>query len=173
MQKPLHYPLANSDSLPRWRDQLLQRLPFESAPAETYQVHYYDSFDWRLFQAGKVLTWQQRNADSQLCLHGTGDDSTRMAIHLEQEPPRFAAGLPPGQLRQELDGLLDLRALLPVATIETRSLASRWIDKEGKTRLRLYLEHHRLVQPEGKRSTLCKRIRVRSPARLCKRQQNA
>ena len=50
--------------------------------------------------------------------------------------------------------------MLPVATIETRSLAYRWIDKEGKTRLRLYLEHHRLVQPEGKRSTLCKRIRL-------------
>jgi len=160
MQKPSYYPLANSDSLPRWHDQLLQRLPLESAPPETYQVHYYDSFDWRLFQAGKILTWQQGNADSQLCLLGTGDNSTRTAIHLDQEPPGFAAGLPPGQLRQELDDLLGLRALLPVATIETHSLTSRWVDKEGKTRLRLYLEHHRLVQPGGKRSTLCKRIRV-------------
>jgi len=160
MQRPLHYQLANNESLPSWRDQLLQRLPLESAAAETCQVHYYDSFDWRLFQASKTLAWQQRNADSQLCLLGTGDNSRRTAIHLEQEPPRFAADLPPGQLRQELDGLLGLRAFLPVATIETRSLASQWIDKEGKTRLRLYLEHHRLVQPGGKRSTLCKRIRV-------------
>ena len=160
MQRPLHYPLANSDSLPRWRDQLSQRLPLESTAPEAYQVHYYDSFDWRLYQAGKLLTWQQQNADSQLCLLGTGDNSARTAIHLEQEPSRFAADLPPGQLRQELDDLLGLRAFLPVATIETRSLASRWIDKEGKTRLRLYLEHHRLVQPGGKHSTLCKRIRV-------------
>jgi len=160
MQRPSHYPLANSDSLPRWHKQLLQRLPLESAPPETYQLHYYDSFDWRLFQAGKVLVWQQRTPDSQLCLLGTGDNSTRTAIHQEQEPSRFAAGLPPGQLRQELDGLLGLRASLPVATIETRSLASRWIDKEGKTRLRLYLEQHRLIQPGGKRSILCKRIRV-------------
>jgi CHAD domain-containing protein len=160
MQKPLHYPLANKDSLPRWREQLLQHLPLEPAPPQTDRVHYYDSFDWRLFQANKVLAWHQRNADSQLCLLSAEDNSTQIAIRLEQAPSRFADELPPGQLRQELVNLLDLRALLPVATIETRSLAYRWIDKEGKTRLRLYLEHHRLVQPEGKRSTLCKRIRL-------------
>jgi CHAD domain-containing protein len=160
MRKPFHYPLADSDSLPRFREQLLQRLPFESAPPETYQVHYYDSFDWLLFQADKVLAWQQRSSDSQLCLLNSGDDSTRTAIRLEHQPPRFADELPQGQLRQELDDLLGLRAFLPVASIETRSLACRWIDKEGKTRLRLYLEHHKLVQPGGKRSTLCKQIRV-------------
>ena len=66
MLKPLHYPLKNTDSLSRWRDQLLQHLPFESDAPETYQVHYYDSFDWRLFQADKVLAWRQRNADSKL-----------------------------------------------------------------------------------------------------------
>jgi len=160
METPSYYPLANNDSLPRWRDKLLQHLPFESAPPETYQVHYYDSFDWRLFRANKVLAWQQRNNDSQLCLFSTGGDSTPTAIRLEQAPSRFADELPPGQLRQELVGLLDLRALLPVVTIETHSLPYRWVDKEGKTRLRLYLENHRLVQPGGKRSTLCKRIRL-------------
>jgi len=160
MQKPLHYPLANSDSLPGLRDRLLQHLPLESAPPETYQVHYYDSFDWRLFQANKVLAWKQQNDESQLCLLNAGDDSTGTAIRLEHEPPRFADTLPQGQLRQELNDLLELRALLPVASIKTHSLAYRWIDREGKTRLRLYLEHHRLVQPAGKHSTLCKRIRV-------------
>jgi CHAD domain-containing protein len=160
MQKPLHYPLANKDSLPRWREQLLQHLPFESDPPQTYRAHYYDSFDWRLFKANKVLAWQQRNVDSQLCLLSAGNDSAQMAIHLKQQPSRFADELPPGQLRQELVDLLELRAFLPVATIETHSLACRWIDTEGKTRLRLYLEHHRLVQPGDKRSTLCKRIRV-------------
>ena len=160
MKKPLHYPLANKDSLPHWRNQLLQHLPFESAPSETYRSHYYDSFDWRLFQANKVLVWQQRNDGSQLYLQGREDGGARIAIGLEQEPPRFANDLPPGQLRQELDELLDLRAFLPVATIETRSLPFQWIDKEGKTRLRLYLEQHRLIEAGGRRSILCKRIRV-------------
>ena len=160
MQKSLHYPLANNDSLTRWRDKLLQRLPFESAPAETYQVQYYDSFDWLLHKANKVLAWQQRDAESQLCLFSTGDDSKTATVHLERAPSRFADNLPPGPLREELTNLLDLRAFLPVAHIETRSLSYRWLDKEGKTRLRLYLEHHKLLEPGGKRSTLCKRVRL-------------
>jgi CHAD domain-containing protein len=160
MQKSLFYPLANNDSLTRWRDELLQHLRFESAPPEIYVAHFYDSFDWRLAQANKVLTWQKRNDDSQLCLYSTAGDGTQTAIRLDQTPSRFANELPPGPLRQELVDLLELRAFLPIVTIETRSLAYRWIDREGKTRLRLFLEHHKLVEPEGKRSTLCKRIRL-------------
>jgi CHAD domain-containing protein len=160
MQKSLHYPLANNDSLLRWREQLIQRLPLESSPAETWQVHYYDSFDWRLFHAGKILEWRQQNSDSQLRLYSKGDSSSGLAIPLQQQPPRFADQLPQGKLRQELDDLLDLRAFLPIADIETRSLACHWIDKEGKTRVRLFLEHHKLLQADGKRTNLCKQIRV-------------
>ncbi len=160
MQNSLHYPLGHRESLQHWRDQLLQRLPFQSSSPETYQTHYYDSFDWLLFQANEALEWQHRNTDSQLRLRSTEGKSTEFAIHLEQTPPRFADELPESQLRQHLVGLLGLRAFLPVATVETRSLPCGWIDKEGKTRLRLYLEHHKLVQPGGKRSSLCKQIRV-------------
>jgi CHAD domain-containing protein len=160
MQRSLHYPLANRDSLPRWRKQLLQRLPFESVSAETYQVHYYDSFDWRLFRADKVLQWQQRNDESLLCLHSTASEDPRTVMPLDGQPSGFANALPPGQIREELDGLLGLRALLPVVTTETRSLPCRWIDKEGKTRLRMFFDHHRLVDADGNRRTLCKEIRV-------------
>ena len=57
MKKPIHNPLANQYSLPHWPEQLLQHLPFESAPAETYSAHYYDRYDRRLYQSNKVLVW--------------------------------------------------------------------------------------------------------------------
>jgi len=160
MTHTIHYPLPGKDSLGRWRERLLQCLPFEVDAPQRYRAHYYDSFDWRLAGAGKVLEWQEGGADAYLRLYQQGDSDSTISLRFNAEPSRFVTELPDGPLKQELARLLDVRALLPIATIETRSTCFRLADAEGKTRARLYLEAHSLIQANTKRAKLGKALRL-------------
>lgn len=160
MAGSIRYPLALQDSLPRWRTRLMEILSLQADSPESYRIHYYDSFDWRLFRAGKVLKWEQRDGASRCFLHALDDDSAETSLPLADAPPRFPADLPAGKLRRQLSGLLDVRALLPVATLQARSHCLRLQDPEGKTRLRLFLEQHRLSKPDNRTRLLGKQIRV-------------
>ncbi len=160
MASRLQYPLPSKDNLRRWRERLLESLPLEAESPEQYRIHYYDSFDWRLFRAGKALKWEQRNGDSRCCLCSLGDAGTAVSMPLKQAPPRFSADLPAGRLQQRLNGMLAPRALLPVASVETHSQCLRLSNKEGKTLARLFLEQHKLIGPDAGSRTLDKQIRL-------------
>ncbi len=144
----------------RWRERLLELVPLETDSPEQYRIHYYDSFDWRLFRAGKAFTWEQRNGDSRCSLYSLGGANTATSIPLPEAPPRFAADLPAGRLRERLNGLLAPRALLPVASVEVRSQCLRLSNKEGKTLARLFLEQHKLIRPDDGKRALDKQIRL-------------
>ncbi|MCO6413324.1 MAG: CHAD domain-containing protein [Thiogranum sp.] len=156
----LTYPLPKQDSLPRWRQTLLDRLPLHADAADRYRLHFYDSFDWRLFMAGKLLEWREHNGVSELCLHDSGNDVTALTTRLDRPPPRFAADLPAGRLQRQLDKLLGVRALLPLTCVDVRSQCFRLIDEEGKTRVRLFLEQLRLAGSGGHGRILAKRLRL-------------
>jgi len=149
MASAVRYPLPPQDSLPRWRQRLMEQLKLQADNPERYRIHYYDSFDWRLFRAGKALKWEQRDGDSRCYLYPLDGAETALSQPLATAPARFPADWPPGNLRRRLAALLDLRALLPVASLDTRSHCLRLEDDEGKTLVRLYLEQHRLLR-EGK-----------------------
>jgi CHAD domain-containing protein len=63
-------------------------------------------------------------------------------------PPAFVWDLPPGQLRGELEELVEMRRLLPLASLERRSEEVRLLDRRRKTVARLGLDGWR-VRPSG------------------------
>jgi hypothetical protein len=160
MASPLRYAIPFRDSLPGWRDRLLEALPLEADSPERYRIYFFDSFDWRLFRAGKALRWEERDADSRCSLSARDGGGTAVSMPLHQPPPRFPCELPEGKLRRRLESLLGPRALLPVATLATRSQCLRLTDPEGKTRARLFLEQHRLLTPDSTARPLVKQLRV-------------
>lgn len=160
MVKPLQYPLPKRDSLRRWRQRLVEDLPLQTESPEHYRVHYYDSFDWRLFHAGKALKWEQRDGDSRYCLYPLSDTGATISLPLQQPPPRFANDLPAGRLREHLNTLLAPRALLLLARIETRSQCLRLSNREGKTLARLFVEQHSLIGPDESTRIFDKQLRL-------------
>ena len=64
MASALRYPIPLQDALPGWRKRLMERLPLQADSPESYRIHYYDSFDWRLFRSGTALKWEQRDGES-------------------------------------------------------------------------------------------------------------
>ncbi len=160
MQRPSIYPLLSNDRLKLWRDQLASEFGLKLAAFERAEMTYYDSFDWRLYDAGKRLEcvrWPDRAELRLVCL---ADQSVDAMLPIAVGNTRFASDLPASELRQCLEDLLEMRAYLPLAILEVRRYSLRQEDDEGKTRARLHIEAFTLLGAGGKRRRLLKRLRL-------------
>ena len=83
---------------------------FDVEPPVAVTSTVLDTFDGRLYAAGLRL---EHDGDT-LLLDGPDTVPARLEI---AEPPRFPADLPPGPLRARLLDIVEVRALLPLATV--------------------------------------------------------
>ncbi len=126
--------------------------------ARTRRVTYLDTFDFRLHERGLVLTgdasrWELRHlASDELVARGPGRC---------EAPCTFAEELSAGPLRDRLERLAGIRALLPIARIESHVEPLRVCNDDEKTVARLAIEDARVV---GRRdaASLGRWLRVRA-----------
>ncbi len=115
--------------------EVLAALPPEAQPGGSPQkrsLTFYDSFDWRLHNAGARLGHEQGPDGAWLIWHKPGADPAELRLPCETVPP-FPAELPAGPLRDRLAALLDMRALLPMAAVVCRQWSLRALGEEDKT----------------------------------------
>jgi CHAD domain-containing protein len=145
----------------------------EPGPTSTIERTFYDTFDWRLWRAGSTLVGEPRGRRLLLRLEPRDEQATpagrrpktapapasvempcrqRRLTTRTAEAPRFVGELPPGALRRCLERIVEMRALLPQASVRTASRQLGQRDAHGKLLLRLALEEHQLLSPEGERS---------------------
>lgn len=134
--------------------QLELRLPSDSGALASFlasrsQIHsdavvrqsatLYDTFDWRLYQAGSLLrvTPSRRGYTWSWCdLDGT----VRQEIW-ETSPPGLLPSLQDPELRRTLAPIVSMRRLVPVVQLDYEVTPMRLVDGEEKTRVRLFLRH--------------------------------
>lgn len=100
---------------------------------------YYDTFDWRLYQAGLMLWGEGRGRQERIVLADApaGDELYTASL---RRRPKFHQELPEGPLRKRLVPVMEMRALLPVSDIDTTRTHHRLLDDDGKTVVRLVLD---------------------------------
>ncbi|HIP52782.1 MAG TPA: CHAD domain-containing protein, partial [Chromatiales bacterium] len=125
----------------------LLHLQFE--PAERVERRYYDSFDWRLYHRDLSLEAEPIDDANRLRLFDLFDDSSRATLRVIGEPPRFATDYPAGAMRENLEPILEMRALLPVVSILARTRRVRVLNKDEKTVVRMVIEEARYHSPDG------------------------
>lgn len=124
-------------------------------PAET--LIYHDTFDWRLFRTGSLLTTSPDRATAAW----KPMDGLREPLELEFLPA-FARDLPPGPIRDQLEPLLEMRRLLPIVELEQRQQVLHVMDEEEKTVVRLVLRQAWAGRPgENERIPLPVALEVR------------
>lgn len=113
--------------------------PLEGADAEQHHRTYFDTFDWRLYDAGLLLWSDGRGRRSTLVLadRASGRERTRVAL---RHKVSFAADLPRGQLHDALAPVMEMRALTPVAEVETQREYLRLLDDAAKTVVRVVID---------------------------------
>jgi CHAD domain-containing protein len=92
----------------------------------------YDTFDWRLF--GRSLTLF--HADRELALRRLSDGACLGRL-TTASVPAFVWDLTPGPLKEQLEPILGVRALLLLAEMHTRSRTYRILNADRKTVARL------------------------------------
>ena len=104
---------------------------------------YYDSFDWRLYTNGITCEFNRSKAASTLLLRNLENDLIIASTEIK-EVPAFSQQFQSGAICNTLAPLLEMRALLPVCTLDYETYHLNIINNDEKTVLRLTIEDHDL-----------------------------
>jgi len=102
---------------------------------------YYDSFDWRLYSNDITCEFNQTRSASALTLRSIKTGHVIDSLEAKKAPV-FSKEFAPGIMRDTLEPLLEMRALLPVCTLNYETYHLNIVNKDEKTILRLLIEEY-------------------------------
>ncbi|MGQ4807261.1 hypothetical protein NKDENANG_00605 [Candidatus Entotheonellaceae bacterium PAL068K] len=108
-------------------------------PVQTHHV-YYDTFDWRLYQASLILS----KLEDSLLLQSLHDHTLLACVSMTAAPV-FLDDFPHGTLRDRIAPVIDIRALLEICAVQVCSTGIRILNRDSKTVVQLYFEQDTLV----------------------------
>jgi CHAD domain-containing protein len=112
----------------------------------TVRRTWLDTFDWRLYRAGLTLESVTGRGPAELVLTGAGGERITAAAGGARWPAR-AGVLPHGPLRDRLEALTWVRALLPVAAAASTVSEFRLCSTDGKTVAWLTVDRLHVIRP--------------------------
>jgi CHAD domain-containing protein len=148
--QPTSYLLPDSLDLESLKHQLAESNTLREEAGEKAEQLFYDSFDWRVWQAGGQLL-QERGSVPRLCWVDC-KTSVNLVCDLTDVTPGFPEELPAGPLRERLLPILEMRTLLPKVRIIQRLRTLHVLDDEEKTVVRVVLQENRYASIDGKQT---------------------
>ena len=125
-----------------------------------FSMHFYDSFDWRLHTGGLRLLQLVTPKGAVLRLKPAAGGEPVGAAEFPGEPA-WPADLPDGALKAGVEQLLQMRVLLPLATVSGEATDLRILNEDEKTVVRLQMLKLRCDSPEIREPrTLLPRLRL-------------
>lgn len=109
---------------------------------------YLDTFDRRIFNKGGILE-ATTDGDKIWINWRSLEVSQIFGKYQVYQMPRFAWDIKTKGLRIRLKKILDVRALLPVVTVESEVQSFNVLDSEGKTTLRIEIQSDRIPYKSG------------------------
>jgi CHAD domain-containing protein len=119
----------------------------------TLRRTWLDTFDWRLYRAGLTLEQVSRAAMSELTLTARDGEVVAAAPLAAGRPgsrvswPSLLSGLPVGPLRERLEPVVGVRALMPVARAVSKVREQRVLNSDGKTVARIAVDRMAVTYP--------------------------
>jgi CHAD domain-containing protein len=141
------------------KTRLQETISLKTEPPHTLRRRYYDSFDWRVFTSNSVLEADDDGKSHRLVWRALNGDRMLAQTTLAK-PPRFAWDIPAGQLRDRLEPVLEMRELVPLVTITSKTHNLRALNRDEKTIARVIIGEHSVRRNRGKAIRLDNRITV-------------
>jgi len=123
---------------------LASRYALQIEPPTTAHWTCLDTADWRLHGAGMTLRDARRGRGRRLLL-SYGAPELLSAPAPARHWPRRVETLPASPVRERIAPAVGVRALLPLAEVDVRSVELRLLDDEAKTRVRVRVDQQRLA----------------------------
>ncbi|NOQ36963.1 MAG: CHAD domain-containing protein [Methylococcaceae bacterium] len=102
---------------------------------------FYDSFDWRLYNANLICEFNQSKNGSSLSLISSLNGKVITSTELD-DVPAFASEFKDNVMANKLAMLLEVRALLPLTTVDLQIYKINILNREQKTVARLMIEQY-------------------------------
>ncbi len=125
---------------------------------------YYDTFDWRLFNGGLVM--EESGGVFQAYRLKTGEPVGQM----DATGICFAWEMPAGELRDRLEPLIEMRALLPLVRVRGSSHQIPILNRDDKTVVRVAIEAATAYPPTTAEATPLPTLLTLQPVRGYKRE---
>lgn len=113
-----------------------------TAPLKRKQV-FFDTFDWRLYNKQSAFTFHRNEWQLISLIDGSVVEKCPAGT---KTAPKFWQDFPDGSLKDELKRILDVRALLPLMSIETSARRIDVLNEDAKIVLRVYVEEIGLLK---------------------------
>jgi CHAD domain-containing protein len=139
-QHPLTYMLPDELDLDGLKQILSESYRFLEEPPVKVKQTYFDSFDWRVWQAGGELLHEQ-GEQSMLCWVSRKSHQ-QLASQPIESAPGFPQDMVQGPVREQLLPVLEMRVLLPMVQINQQRYTLRILDEEEKTVVRVILQRN-------------------------------
>jgi CHAD domain-containing protein len=121
---------------------------------------WYDTFDWRLHQAGLLLEYVTANRAGQLVLTSPGGVTVQPVTGWRAGRPCRFDQLPGGPVTDQVIELLTPRALLPLVTVTSTATVTSLLNEDGKTVARLHIDRPVVVTGAAGRAVLPPRVSI-------------
>ncbi|MGR9115751.1 MAG: CHAD domain-containing protein [Gammaproteobacteria bacterium] len=105
---------------------------------------FYDSFDWRLYSGEILCELNQSKSTSRLILTDSHSDNILASAVLDKVPA-FSWEFQNKKIRKIVSPLLEMRALLPITTLDYTLYKLNILNKDEKTVLRINIETYDLI----------------------------
>ncbi len=121
-------------------------LEVAEGPMEGLATSHLDTFDWRLWAAGRRLRLERTAAETHLGLSGPDHRPLVVAV---AAAPRWAYDLPAGHVRDDLTPLIGVRALVNQGETREQRRVVQLRDGDGDTVARLCLVNCQILDAAG------------------------
>lgn len=137
MFTPIHlFDLVDEQRWPPVLEALRARMNLKTAHEQPSARRYFDTFDWRLYQAGLQLYWE----DQTYCLWALDEsEPPRRCAWSARRPAVFWRDFKDPRMAECVRARIADRALLPLVQWERHATAYRALNEDGKTVLRIEL----------------------------------
>jgi len=122
--------------------QLDSDIDCQSVATQSHLKTYYDSFDWRLYSSGMVCQFIPPDLTLKTVKNDTFIAGTKL-----KKVPKFSDQFKPDKIRDLLEPILEMRALLPVCTVAYQHHQFNIINEDGKTVVRLFVDEYEHLAP--------------------------
>ena len=140
-----HYALPATLTAEKLIGTLSEKVEIDQFPKQYFLKTFYDSFDWRLYQQGLSCEFNRSKQISSLQLTDRKNGEL-VASTILFDVPSFSKQFNPGKVRQTLEAILEMRALLAVCTLECEAYHLNILNEDGKIVLRLLIEEFELLK---------------------------
>jgi CHAD domain-containing protein len=139
-----HFELPPNLTAEKFIATLSEKVEIDHVSKQYFLKTYYDSFDWRLYNHGVTCEFNRSKQTSSLQLTNRKNGQL-IASTILFDVPSFSKQFNPGKVRQTLEPLLAMRALMAVCTLECEAYHLNIVNEDGKIVLRLLIEEFELL----------------------------